>query len=123
MDLTNPSPSLGWDHRERDSLEARGPADLVLALALVHHIAISNNVPLPRVADAFARLGRHLAIEFVPKSDSQVQRLLATRADVFPDYHRDGFEAAFGTRFELVDVRPVEGSDRILYLMRRRGDA
>jgi hypothetical protein len=121
MDLTNPSPALGWDHDERASLAGRGPADLVLALALIHHLAISNNVPLSRVARFFARLGRMLVVEFVPKSDSQVQRLLATRADVFPDYHRAGFEAAFAGHFETVDVRAVEGSERSLYLMRRRG--
>ncbi len=122
MDLTNPSPALGWDHDERASLAGRGPADLVLALALVHHLAISNNVPFARVARFFARLGRALVVEFVPKSDSQIQRLLATRADVFPDYHRPGFEAAFAPFFETLDVRAVEGSERTLYLMRRRGE-
>ena len=121
MDLTNPSPALGWDHDERASLADRGPADLVLALALVHHLAISNNVPLDRVARFLARVGRALVIEFVPKSDSQVQRLLATRADVFPDYTRAGFEGAFAAYFETVESRPVEDSERVLYLMRRRG--
>jgi len=120
MDLTNPSPSLGWDHEERASLAARGPADLVLALALIHHLAISNNVPLERVARFLARVGRSLVIEFVPKSDSQVQRLLATRADVFPDYTREGFEAAFAVHFETLDTRRVEDSERVMYLMRRR---
>lgn len=119
MDLTNPSPALGWDHDERASLAGRGPADLVLALALIHHLAISNNVPLERVAHFFARLGKALVIEFVPKTDSQVQRLLATRTDVFPDYHRSGFESAFGRHFEILDAREVEGSERTLYLMRR----
>ncbi len=123
MDLTNPSPALGWDHDERSSLADRGPADLVLALALIHHLAISNNVPLERVARFFARVGRSLVVEFVPKTDSQVRRLLATRVDVFPDYDRAGFEGAFATHFEAVDVRTVEGSERTLYLMRRRGDA
>lgn len=120
MDLTNPSPSLGWDHDERSSLADRGPADLVLALALVHHLAISNNVPLDRVARFFARLGRALVVEFVPKSDSQVQRLFTTRADVFPNYQRAGFEAAFAPFFDTLDVRPVADSERSLYLMRRR---
>ena len=122
MDLTNPSPALGWDHDERSSLAGRGPADVVLALALIHHIAISNNVPLERIARCFARLGRQLVIEFVPKNDSQVQRLLATRADIFPDYHRAGFEAAFAPHFETIAVRDVEGSERTLYLLRRRED-
>jgi hypothetical protein len=120
MDLTNPSPSLGWDHDERASLAGRGPADLVLALALLHHLAISNNVPLDRIARFFSRLGSALVVEFVPKSDSQVRRLLATRADVFPHYDRAGFEAAFAPYFETLDTRSVGDSERSLYLMRRR---
>ena len=120
MDLTNPSPSLGWDHDERASLAGRGPADLVLALALLHHLAISNNVPLDRIARFLSRLGSALVVEFVPKSDSQVQRLLATRADVFPHYERAGFEAAFAPYFETLDTRSVGDSERSLYLMRRR---
>lgn len=121
MDLTNPSPDLGWDHAERASLLGRGPADCVLALALIHHLAISNNVPLDRLAAFFARAGRRLVIEFVPKSDSQVQRLLATREDVFPHYTREGFEAAFGTLFVVEAAEPIPGSERTLYLLRRRG--
>lgn len=120
MDLTNPSPDLGWDHAERSSILGRGPADAVLALALVHHLAISNNVPLPRLAGFFARAGRWLIIEFVPKEDSQVQRLLSTREDVFPHYHREGFEAAFGQEFEVVESQGIEGSERTLYLLKRR---
>jgi ribosomal protein L11 methylase PrmA len=116
MDLTNPTPDLGWDFAERMSLAARGPADLVMALALVHHLAISNNVPLPMLANFFRRLGRRLLIEWVPKSDSQVQRLLASREDIFPDYTREGFEAAFLRCFELRESVPVADSERILYL-------
>jgi hypothetical protein len=100
------------------SLAERGPADVVLALALVHHIAISNNVPLDRVAEYLAQLGRWLVIEFVPKSDSQVKRLLTNRQDVFPTYTQDGFEAAFARHFEMVERRPVEESERWLYLYR-----
>ena len=119
MDLTNPSPNLGWDHAERTSFLDRGPADAVFALALVHHLAISNNVPLPLLARFFARAGRWLIVEFVPKSDSQVKRLLATREDVFPDYTQAGFEAAFKESFEIVAAEAIEGSERTLYLMRR----
>ncbi len=56
-DLTNPSPGLGWAGEERKSLAGRGPVDLILAVALVHHLAIGNNVPLPHIARFFARLG------------------------------------------------------------------
>jgi ribosomal protein L11 methylase PrmA len=120
LDLANPSPSLGWHNRERDSLIERGPADAVLALALVHHMAISNNVPLPMVADFLASVCHSLIIEFVPKSDSQVQRLLATREDIFPDYTGSGFETAFKRRFNIEDARPVAGTERTLYLMKRK---
>jgi len=117
LDLSNPSPQLGWAHEERESLAARGPADLVLALALVHHLAIGNNVPLDRIAAFFSQLGRALVIEFVPKSDSQVKRLLATREDIFGDYARESFEAAFGRYFHIDEATPVEGSERTLYRM------
>ena len=119
LDLSNPSSGIGWAGDERMSLEARGPADLVLALALVHHLAIGHNVPFDRIAQLFAVLGRSLAIEFVPKSDSQVQRLLASREDVFPRYTRADFEAAFGERFQILDVAPIAGTERTLYLMKR----
>jgi hypothetical protein len=123
MDLTNPSPGLGWGHEERSSLLSRGPADLVLALALVHHLAISNNVPLPAISTFLRGICTHLVIEFVPKDDPQVQRLLATREDIFPDYTPEGFVAAFARDFETLASIPVPGSPRVLHLMARRGEA
>jgi len=119
MDLTNPSPDLGWHNAERESMQARGPVDLVMALALIHHLAISNNVPLVDVAKFFADLGEYLIIEFVPKSDSQVKRLLASRLDIFPDYTLEGFRQAFTQHYILIDEKPVESSERILFLMKR----
>lgn len=122
MDFTNPSPGIGWDNRERDSLAERGPVDLVLALALIHHLAISNNVPLDRLAESLATLGHWLLIEFVPKEDSQVQRLLATREDIFPRYTADGFEEAFSRSFEIMEKTLIEGSKRTLYLMKVKSE-
>ena len=122
LDLTNPSPAIGWAHRERSSLVERGPADAVLALALVHHIAIANNVPLPTIARYFAELSNWLVIELVPKEDEQAQRLLASRRDIFEDYNPASFERAFETVFEIVERIPVDNSSRILYLMRTRGE-
>ena len=120
QDLTNPSPALGFDHRERPSLEARGPADCAMMLALIHHLAIANNVPLPRLAQWAARLCRWLIIEFVPKSDSQVQRLLAGREDIFPDYAQDPFERDFTQHFDIRHRAPIGQTPRTLYLMQRR---
>lgn len=120
LDLTNPSPALGWDHAERDSFGARGPADMALALAVIHHLAISNNVPLPQIAKFFAARCVWLVIEFVPKSDSQVKRLLASREDIFTEYTRDGFENAFSVPFIIHKAELIGDSDRILYLMEKR---
>jgi hypothetical protein len=120
LDLLNPSPALGWDHGERASLLDRGPADLAMALAVVHHLAISGNVPLERIASFLRRACRTLIIEFVPKSDSQVQRLLASRIDVFDQYNRDNFEAAFVEHFSIDRAEPIVESERTLYLMRAR---
>jgi hypothetical protein len=120
LDLTNPSSALGWRNRERMSLVERGPAGAILALALIHHIAISNNVPLLEVADWLARLCRWLIIEFVPKTDTQVRRLLVVREDIFPDYHRAGFEESFARAFSIERMEPIGDSERILYLMRSR---
>ncbi len=117
LDLTNPSPALGWANRERASFSERGPADMVLALAVIHHLAITNNVPLPQLADFFAETGKWLAIEFVPKSDSQVQKMLRAREDIFPNYTQEGFEAAFGQRLQIHEAVPVRESERTLYLM------
>lgn len=121
MDLTNPSPGIGWDNEERMALKNRGPVEMVLALALVHHLAISNNVPLGRVAEFFAGLCQTLLIEFVPKEDSQVQKLLASREDVFAGYHREGFEAAFGEKFEISEKKEIAQTVRTLYLLRKKG--
>ena len=112
LDLANPSPGLGWGGEERRTLEERSNADVVLALALVHHLAIGRNVPLERIAGYFARLAPGLVIEFVPKEDPMVRKLLATREDVFADYTLDGFRTAFGTLFDIAEEAPVTGTAR-----------
>ena len=120
LDLINPSPAIGWANRERSSLAGRGRPDAVLALALVHHLAISNNVPLDRVSGFFAELTDALIIEFVPKSDPRVKTLLATRADIFPGYTREGFESGFRRDWSIEQVVALEDSERVLYCLRRR---
>lgn len=119
LDLTNPSPGIGWANEERTAWMQRGPVDVVLALALIHHLAISNNVPFSQLAAFFASLGRWLVIEFVPKSDSQVQRLLSTREDIFSEYTREGLERTFGEFYQIQACEQIEGSQRILYLMKK----
>lgn len=120
IDLTNPSSGIGWENAERLSLLERGPVDTVLALALVHHLAISNNVPLSKIANFLSGICHSLIIEFVPKSDSQVQRLLATREDIFPDYTQEDFEKECEMCFAIVRCQRIRESERTLYLMQRK---
>ncbi|MBN2168771.1 MAG: SAM-dependent methyltransferase, partial [Actinobacteria bacterium] len=120
IDLFNPSPALGWEAGERFSIFERGPVQTALALALIHHLRISNNVPMPKIASFFAGLCETLIIEFVPKSDSQVQRLLVTREDIFDDYNLDDFKTEFSKLFDIEDKEEVKASDRTVFLMRRK---
>jgi hypothetical protein len=105
------------------SLLERGPADAVLALALIHHLAIGGNLPLRSIAEFFQRMSRWLVIEFVPKTDPQAQRLLVVREDIFSDYEQDVFERVFRELFLIMRSEKIVGSDRTLYLMRRRETA
>ncbi|MDD4178687.1 MAG: class I SAM-dependent methyltransferase [Candidatus Margulisbacteria bacterium] len=120
LDLFNPSPGLGWAHQERDSLIKRGPADLVLALALVHHLAIGNNLSFNSIASFLAMLGRWLIIEFVPKTDSQIMKMLLFRKDIFSDYNLANFEQDFRFFFTIEARSVIPDSGRILYLMRNK---
>ena len=120
LDLTNPSPNIGWQNQERMSILKRGPAETVLALALIHHLAISNNLPFEKIADFFSKICHWLVIEFVPKSDSQVRRLLSSREDIFPDYTQRFFESQFGEYFAIEGSSKVKDSQRTLYLMQKR---
>jgi hypothetical protein len=117
LDLTNPSPGIGWENKERMSLFERGPTDTVLALAMIHHLAISNNLPFNKIVDFFSSICISLIIEFVPKEDSQVQRLLAIREDIFPNFTQQVFEREFKRIFMIQSAVRVKDSLRTLYLM------
>ena len=120
VDLFNPSPSIGWGNSERSSFMDRRGCDVLLALGLVHHLAITNNLPLERIAQLFSQLGRYLIIEFVPKEDSQVIKLLKNRFDLFPNYSIEAFEAAFSQFFLIECIQPVKETMRIVYLLKAK---
>lgn len=115
IDITNPSPDQGWDQRERGGLAARGPADLVLALALVHHVRLRGNVPVSHIVRWLERIAKRCVVEFVPKSDPAARRLLAWRDDVYDDYDENQFEAALSERFIVDEKSRVADSERVLY--------
>jgi hypothetical protein len=120
LDLSSPSPRIGWANNERMDLSERGPADMLMALALIHHLAIARNVPLGMIAEFFRRLCTWIVIEFVPKSDKKVVLLLSNRTDIFPDYTQDNFESEFSRYFDIKSARRVTDSERTLYLMKAK---
>ena len=119
LDLTNPSSSIGWNSVERNSFVERGPADVVIALALIHHLTISNNIPLFNLAEFFHGICNYLIIEFIPKTDSQVKRLLLTREDIFVDYNQQNFENEFKKFFSIRESKRLNNSERTLYLFEK----
>lgn len=120
LDVSNLSPGIGWENRERMSFIERGPADLVMGLALIHHLAISNNLPFNKISDFFKSICNTLIIEFVPKDDKMVQRLLNRRVDIFKNYSQEYFEKEFVKDFTINEAIKINGSQRTLYLMRRK---
>ena len=120
LDLTNPSPGIGWQNEERMSLIKRADNDTVLALALIHHLAITHNIPLGCIAEFLSRLCKNLIIEFIPKDDSQVQKMLSNREDIFSAYSQSEFEAAFSHYFDIVKRLAIKDTKRSLYQMRKK---
>jgi ribosomal protein L11 methylase PrmA len=114
LDAANPSPSQGWAQAERKGLAARASADAILALAFVHHLAIGRNVPLDQLVGWIIELAPTGVIEFVPKSDPMVQRMLRLREDIFDDYSEEHFTAAVKARARIVQSAVVSASGRRL---------
>jgi len=122
LDINNPSGGIGFGCTERKSINDRGRVDCLMALALIHHIVISNNVPFESVARWFIKLSKYLIIEFVPKEDKQVLKLLKTRRDIFSEYDQESFERIFSKYYKIVKKDNIKNSKRVLYLMQVNED-
>ncbi|WP_207514272.1 hypothetical protein [Longitalea luteola] len=120
LDVANPSSAIGFHNQERAAFHDRIKTDLVAALALVHHLVIGKNISLRVLADYFNDIAPELIIEFVPKEDEKVQQMLSSRPDTFIDYDQAHFEQFFTMYFNIVDRRPVPGTSRTLYRMKRK---
>lgn len=121
VDLTQPTAARGWQLTERRSFIERADVDCIMALGLIHHLVITNNVPLPKFFAFLAALGQTVIVEFIPKSDSQVQKLLANRGtDPFGDYTLEGFTAAAAELFDIVQQSLIPKSERSLFRLRRK---
>jgi SAM-dependent methyltransferase len=116
MNLADPSPGLGWRGLERKSMPERGKPDLVLALALIHHVAISANVPVKEFVDWLAGLGCSLVIEFPTREDPMVKKLLAPKREgLHPDYELGFFERCLNEAFDVERSERLESGTRVLY--------
>jgi len=120
IDLANPTPSIGWENSERLSFMDRAQSDIVIALALIHHLAISNNLGFDLLASFFSKICKNLIIEFIPKEDSNVQRLLVFRKDIFSEYNEKIFINSFSKYFYIKERDEIKGSKRILFRMLKK---
>ena len=117
MNLADPSGGIGWRNRERAAFVDRVRPDVVLALALVHHLTIAANVPLPEVVSWLGAYGGRVVVEFVHSDDVQVRRLLANKPPgLFDDYRRESFEALLGEQFLVHGQTTLPAGTRTLYL-------
>ena len=121
LDLVDSSPGLGWRGRERRRLEDRGQPDLVLCLALMHHVCITGNVPVAEYVAWLAALRGEVVVELVRPEDPMVRRLLAAKAEgTHPDYDEAYFERALGEAFDIERREVLPSGTRVLYHARPR---
>ena len=122
LDVTNPSPGLGWNNVERQGFLNRGKPTVVFMLALLHHLCISHNVPFEYIFNLLLVIeAEYVIVEFVPKSDPMVKKLLANREDVYPWYTQSAFESEASKHFLLVDRHELPTGKRVLYCLKRHG--
>lgn len=123
VDLTRPSPSCGWNNGEFPAFldRARGRFDTVLMLAVIHHMLVTERVPLDSILDMAGELTTAtLVIEYVSPADSMFKRLARGRDHLHQGLTSEVFEASLGRHFEIVRKEPIAGAERILYLLRKR---
>ena len=120
MNLTDPSPGLGWRGLERKAWTDRGKPELILALALLHHVSITGNVPVRQFVDWLASLESQVVIEFMTREDPMVKKLLAAKRVEHEDYNREFFERCVGEAFEIERTQELPSGTRILYSLKPR---
>jgi hypothetical protein len=115
QNVADPSPNWGWRNRERSDLGTRAKPDLVLCLALIHHVVISANVPLDEFIGWLAELSGQLVIEYVSRRDDKVRTLLRNKEDKYSDYSRERLEQALQRHFAIRRQQTLESGNRFLY--------
>src|SRR6185295_11028496 len=112
LDLSNPSPAIGVNNKERLSFIQRTKVDMTFALALIHHLAVGKNIPFTLIAEMFARLTNYLLIEFIPKEDPKVQTMLSYKKDIYKNYNEKKFIKEFEAWFSVAEKKEMHGSRR-----------
>lgn len=115
MDLTNPSPALGFGNAERKTIDERSRPEIMFALAIVHHLSVTYNVPFAMIAQRLQQNGAELAIEYVDREDSQFKKLLRSKGDDYPHYTRENFEKSFYQWFDVIKKYDIPNAHRTLY--------
>lgn len=126
LDVLNPSASVGFNNKERlsflDRIQSFSP-DVTLALAVIHHMSLTGNIPFDMSAKFFASFSKYLIIEFPKRGDSWVERLLNTKGEFkehFGFYNIDAFEKNYASCFEIIERQAIENSERVMYLFKRK---
>lgn len=120
VNLANPTPAIGWNNVERKSFWERCNVDVIQALAVVHHLAITHDISFEEIAKKLVQHTRYLIIEFVYPDDSQTKILLNNKPHHNSNYNKDNFEKAFSLFFDLKDKVTIEGMKRDLYFYERK---
>jgi len=123
-DIARPSPAIGWRNSEQASLLSRltGRFDLVLMLAVLHHLLVTERIPLSDVLDLAADLTTDLLVlEYVGPTDTMFRRLVRGRDDLYSHMGIEWFEDGCRRRFEIIKQQPLGASDRRLYWLKKRG--
>jgi len=123
VNLARPSPAMGWRYRESPSFleRAQGHFDAVLMLAVVHHLLVSERIPLAEILEVSANLTKDLLlIEFVPPTDSMFRKLARGREELHADQTQTAFEEACRKYYHIVRSQLIEGTERRIYLLRKR---
>lgn len=119
FDATNPSANIGWNETERKSFNERANFDGLLALAFEHHLAIAKNIPLKDTVNWLIQLAPKGLIEFVPKNDETIQKMLKFKGDIFPDYNEENFKYFIEKKAKIVSIKEVTSSGRKIYEYKR----
>ncbi len=115
FDATNPSSNIGWNENERKSFNNRADFDALLALAFEHHLVIAKNIPLLDVINWLTSLAPKGLIEFVPKNDETIQKMIKFKGDIFPDYNESNFRNCIEKKAKILSINQITSSGRKIY--------